>query len=146
VDRGARRHQRLATGGRGGVHRGDLPDISADLPELARIPMVVVCSAPRSSSTCPPRANGWRRMELPWSATNAMICSLLLARQRSARRCARRYAGRGCGDCARAGSWLPGAVRVGPIPPKRKFQRSAYSPRWTGRSRRRRRRRSAGAR
>jgi pseudouridine-5'-phosphate glycosidase len=34
----------FATGGIGGVHRGSLPDISADLPELARTPMVVVCS------------------------------------------------------------------------------------------------------
>ena len=36
--------QVLATGGIGGVHRGTLPDVSADLPELARTPMVVVCS------------------------------------------------------------------------------------------------------
>ncbi|MGI8898247.1 MAG: pseudouridine-5'-phosphate glycosidase [Pyrinomonadaceae bacterium] len=36
--------QVLATGGIGGVHRGSLPDISADLPELARTPIVVVCS------------------------------------------------------------------------------------------------------
>jgi len=34
----------LATGGIGGVHSGSLPDISADLPELARTPMIVVCS------------------------------------------------------------------------------------------------------
>src|SRR5262249_14544315 len=34
----------FATGGIGGVHRGSLPDVSADLPELARTPMVVVCS------------------------------------------------------------------------------------------------------
>jgi len=34
----------FATGGIGGVHRGSLPDISADLPELAHTPMVVVCS------------------------------------------------------------------------------------------------------
>jgi pseudouridine-5'-phosphate glycosidase len=34
----------FATGGIGGVHRGELPDISADLPELAGTPMVVVCS------------------------------------------------------------------------------------------------------
>ncbi|HEX8748694.1 MAG TPA: pseudouridine-5'-phosphate glycosidase [Pyrinomonadaceae bacterium] len=34
----------FATGGIGGVHRGSLPDISADLPELARTPMLVVCS------------------------------------------------------------------------------------------------------
>ena len=36
--------QVLATGGIGGVHRGSLPDVSADLPELARTPMIVVCS------------------------------------------------------------------------------------------------------
>ena len=34
----------FATGGIGGVHRGALPDVSADLPELARTPIVVVCS------------------------------------------------------------------------------------------------------
>jgi pseudouridylate synthase len=36
--------QIFATGGIGGVHQGSLLDISADLPELARTPMVVVCS------------------------------------------------------------------------------------------------------
>ncbi|HEY0546407.1 MAG TPA: pseudouridine-5'-phosphate glycosidase [Pyrinomonadaceae bacterium] len=34
----------FATGGIGGVHRGALPDVSADLPELARTQMLVVCS------------------------------------------------------------------------------------------------------
>jgi pseudouridine-5'-phosphate glycosidase len=34
----------FATGGIGGVHRGPFPDLSADLPQLARTPMVVVCS------------------------------------------------------------------------------------------------------
>ena len=34
----------FATGGIGGVHRGSLPDVSADLPELARTPMIIVCS------------------------------------------------------------------------------------------------------
>ena len=34
----------FATGGIGGVHRGALPDVSADLPELARTSMIVVCS------------------------------------------------------------------------------------------------------
>ena len=34
----------FATGGIGGVHRGALPDISADLPELARTAIIVVCS------------------------------------------------------------------------------------------------------
>ncbi len=34
----------FATGGIGGVHRGELPDVSADLPELAATPITVVCS------------------------------------------------------------------------------------------------------
>jgi pseudouridine-5'-phosphate glycosidase len=34
----------FSTGGIGGVHRGSLPDVSADLPELARTSMIVVCS------------------------------------------------------------------------------------------------------
>jgi pseudouridine-5'-phosphate glycosidase len=39
----------FATGGIGGVHRGQLPDISADLPELARARrLVVVCSGAKS--------------------------------------------------------------------------------------------------
>ncbi|HEX3559240.1 MAG TPA: pseudouridine-5'-phosphate glycosidase [Pyrinomonadaceae bacterium] len=38
----------FATGGIGGVHRGRLPDVSADLPELARTPLTVVCSGAKS--------------------------------------------------------------------------------------------------
>src|SRR5919206_105672 len=38
----------FATGGVGGVHRGRLPDVSADLPELARTPMTVVCAGAKS--------------------------------------------------------------------------------------------------
>ena len=34
----------FATGGIGGVHRGSSADVSADLPELARTPITVVCS------------------------------------------------------------------------------------------------------
>ena len=34
----------FATGGIGGVHRGFSSDISADLPELAHTPIIVVCS------------------------------------------------------------------------------------------------------
>ena len=34
----------FATGGIGGVHRGSLPDISADLPALASTRIIVVCS------------------------------------------------------------------------------------------------------
>jgi len=38
----------FATGGIGGVHCGSLPDVSADLPELARTPMIVVCSGAKT--------------------------------------------------------------------------------------------------
>jgi len=37
----------FATGGIGGVHRGDLYDVSADLVTLSRTPMIVVCSGPK---------------------------------------------------------------------------------------------------
>jgi pseudouridylate synthase len=38
----------FATGGIGGVHRGERTDVSADLPELERTPIVVVCSGAKS--------------------------------------------------------------------------------------------------
>jgi pseudouridine-5'-phosphate glycosidase len=38
----------FATGGIGGVHRGDALDISADLPELGRTPVAVVCAGAKS--------------------------------------------------------------------------------------------------
>ena len=38
----------FATGGIGGVHRGDRSDVSADLPELAQTPIIVVCSGAKS--------------------------------------------------------------------------------------------------
>jgi pseudouridine-5'-phosphate glycosidase len=38
----------FATGGIGGVHRGDSGDVSADLDELARTPVAVVCSGAKA--------------------------------------------------------------------------------------------------
>jgi pseudouridine-5'-phosphate glycosidase len=38
----------FATGGIGGVHRGNFADTSADLPTLAQIPMIVVCSGAKA--------------------------------------------------------------------------------------------------
>ncbi len=38
----------FATGGIGGVHRGDSMDVSADLPELAQTPVAVVCSGAKA--------------------------------------------------------------------------------------------------
>lgn len=38
----------FATGGIGGVHRHPIGDISADLPQLARTPMIVVCAGAKA--------------------------------------------------------------------------------------------------
>lgn len=38
----------FATGGIGGVHRGHATDISADLPELAQTPVIVVCAGAKA--------------------------------------------------------------------------------------------------
>lgn len=38
----------MATGGIGGVHRGGGADVSADLPELARTPVLVVCAGAKA--------------------------------------------------------------------------------------------------
>src|SRR3954468_22695773 len=65
----------FATGGIGGVHRGSLPDVSADLPELARTPIVVVCSGAKIVLDLPATREwlethgvtvlGWRCDEMP---------------------------------------------------------------------------------
>ena len=67
----------LATGGLGGVHRGFPmpPDVSADLAELARAEVLVVCSGVKSLLDVPATAEafetigipvlGWRTDELP---------------------------------------------------------------------------------
>lgn len=65
----------FATGGIGGVHRGSLPDISADLPELASTPMTVVCAGAKAILDLPSTREwletngvcvlGWRCDELP---------------------------------------------------------------------------------
>lgn len=65
----------FATGGIGGVHRGNLPDISADLPELATTPMTVVCAGAKIVLDLPATREwletngvcilGWQCEELP---------------------------------------------------------------------------------
>ena len=51
-----------ATGGIGGVHPGNDPDVSADLLELARTPGLLVCSGPKS--IVDPKATAERLEEL----------------------------------------------------------------------------------
>lgn len=65
----------FATGGIGGVHRGQPFDESADLAELARTPMIVVCAGAKSILDLPATAErleslgipvlGYRTSELP---------------------------------------------------------------------------------
>jgi pseudouridylate synthase len=67
----------LATGGIGGVHRGwaGAPDVSADLGELTRAPVMVVCSGPKTLLDVRATAEvletlgvpvlGWQTDELP---------------------------------------------------------------------------------
>jgi len=67
--------QVFATGGIGGVHRGLSTDISADLPELARTPITVVCSGAKIVLDLPATREwletfgvpvlGWRCEEMP---------------------------------------------------------------------------------
>jgi pseudouridine-5'-phosphate glycosidase len=45
--------QVFATGGIGGVHRGDGTDISADLSELAQTPLIVVCAGAKAILNLP---------------------------------------------------------------------------------------------
>jgi len=54
--------QVFATGGIGGVHRGATGDISADLPELARTPIAVVCSGAKAILDLP-RTIEWLETE-----------------------------------------------------------------------------------
>lgn len=65
----------FATGGIGGVHRGDARDVSADLTELGRTRMVVVCAGAKAILDLPGTREaletagvlvaGWRTDELP---------------------------------------------------------------------------------
>lgn len=65
----------FATGGIGGVHRGFAADVSADLPELAQTPIVVVCSGAKIVLDLPATREwletngiivlGWKTGELP---------------------------------------------------------------------------------
>lgn len=67
--------QIFATGGIGGVHRGERGDISSDLPELARTPIAVICSGAKSILDIPRTLEfletmgvpilGWQTEEFP---------------------------------------------------------------------------------
>lgn len=76
--------QLFATGGIGGVHRGGPLDVSADLAELGRTPMVVVCAGAKAILDLPATREalesqgvlvvGWGTEEMPafYSATSGL--------------------------------------------------------------------------
>jgi len=55
----------FSTGGIGGVHRGATLDISADLPELAHTPMIVVCSGAKAILDLPATLEYLETMGVP---------------------------------------------------------------------------------
>jgi pseudouridine-5'-phosphate glycosidase len=65
----------FATGGIGGVHRGDRSDVSADLQELAQTPVIVVCAGAKAILDLPATLEylethgvtvvGWRTDDFP---------------------------------------------------------------------------------
>jgi pseudouridine-5'-phosphate glycosidase len=61
----AARIQVFATGGIGGVHRGSAFDVSADLPELGRSPLVVVCAGAKSILDLPATLEVLETMGVP---------------------------------------------------------------------------------
>jgi pseudouridine-5'-phosphate glycosidase len=55
----------FATGGIGGVHRGDAGDVSADLPALARHPVAVVCAGAKAVLDLPKTREALETLGVP---------------------------------------------------------------------------------
>ncbi|MCL4258778.1 MAG: pseudouridine-5'-phosphate glycosidase [Anaerolineales bacterium] len=55
----------FATGGIGGVHRGSQWDVSADLPELARQPLVLVCAGAKAILDLPATLEQFETLGVP---------------------------------------------------------------------------------
>ena len=95
----------MATGGLGGVHRGfaQLPDISADLPQLARTPVLVVSSGAKSMLDVPATSElletlavpvlGWHTPTLPlfYSAEGGPAVSAVVGTSAEAAKIARAH-------------------------------------------------------
>ncbi|HEY0426922.1 MAG TPA: pseudouridine-5'-phosphate glycosidase [Pyrinomonadaceae bacterium] len=110
----------FATGGIGGVHRGLAADVSADLPELAKTPIVVVCSGAKIVLDLPATREwletngitvlGWQTDELPafYSSTSGLAVDEKIETAEEVAQIAR----------ARDALKLPGAILLTvPVPP-----------------------------
>ncbi|HLM02690.1 MAG TPA: pseudouridine-5'-phosphate glycosidase [Pyrinomonadaceae bacterium] len=111
----------FATGGIGGVHRGFAADVSADLPELARTPITIVCSGAKIVLDLPATREwletngipvlGWRCSELPafYSTKSGLLVDDRIETAHEAARVAR----------SRDELNLPNAIVVAaPVPPE----------------------------
>ena len=130
----------LGTGGIGGVHRGFAAtlDISADLPQIARTPAVVVCSGAKSILDVPATAElletlsvpvlGWQTPTLPLFYTGAggPPVSAVVTHQRRGGR-GRQDALGGAAD-RRAHPRPAARRRAGPGRPDRPGGRGRYGP------------------
>ena len=111
--------QVFATGGIGGVHRGEDRDVSADLTELGRTPMLVVCAGAKSVLDLPGTREaletagvlvaGWGTDELPafYSARSGLSVDVRVDDARQAAALWRAHRGLG----------VPGAVLLCVPPP-----------------------------
>ena len=73
----------FATGGIGGVHRGFRQDVSADLPELAQTPIIVVCSGAKIVLDLPATREWLETNGIRFSVGNAANACVLFANERS---------------------------------------------------------------
>jgi pseudouridine-5'-phosphate glycosidase len=74
----------FATGGIGGVHRPYGWDVSADLPQLARTPLIVACSGAKAILDLPATLEFLETHRVRLSATKRMNSPLSLGGQRAA--------------------------------------------------------------
>ncbi len=71
----------MATGGTGGIHRGSVNDISADLWEMTRTPIAIVCSGPKAVLNVPATAEWLESHSIPVYGYNTTQLPAFFAHQ-----------------------------------------------------------------
>ncbi len=104
----------FATGGIGGVHRGHPQDVSADLIELGRTPIAVVCAGAKSILDLPLTLEVLETQGVPVIGyLHGRTPGVLQPVERAAGRSAGEYAGSRRRDHRRAGSPQAGSGHIG---------------------------------